>query len=92
LLPQVRHDLDDPTDRPQSAVGTIAAALALRRDRGLAPFTVLSCDNLPGNGHLAKAMVLKFLEARGDEALTAWAAANCEFPNTMVDRITPATK
>ena len=88
----MRHDLDSPAERPQSAVGTISAALALRRARGLAPFTVLSCDNLPGNGKLARSAVLSFLEARGDAGLTAWVAERGAFPNTMVDRITPATR
>ena len=45
----IAHDLATP-DEPQSAVGLIVAALKLRRERGQPPFTVLSCDNLPGNG------------------------------------------
>jgi len=52
--PLVAHDLSAPHERPLSAVGTVCAALGLRRLRGLKPFTVLSCDNLPGNGKLAK--------------------------------------
>jgi mannitol-1-phosphate/altronate dehydrogenase len=82
--PLVAHDLSFPDQRPHSAVGTICAALALRRARGLQPFTVLSCDNLPGNGHLAKAMVLAFLEAREDTELLTWTEKLCPFPNTMV--------
>jgi len=88
----VKHDLEHRKERPHSAVGTICAALALRRLRGIAPFTVMSCDNLPGNGTLSRQMVLGFLAAWGDEALAAWVEARCTFPNTMVDRITPATR
>lgn len=75
----------------RSAVGAIVAALAVRRERGLNAFTVLSCDNLPGNGDLSKAMVLGFLKAKGDSSLASWVETRATFPNTMVDRITPMT-
>lgn len=78
-----------PDARPRSAVGLIAAGLAARRAAGLAPFTPLSCDNLPGNGHVLRRLVLEFA-ARGDPALADWIAAQVRFPSTMVDRITPA--
>jgi len=72
------------------AIIMIAEALALRRERGLAPFTAISCDNLAGNGaRLAKA-VLAAAEARSPD-LRDWIAAHGAFPSTMVDRITPAT-
>jgi len=87
----IAHDLQEP-DAPFSAVGTMAAALKLRRLRGLKAFTVLSCDNLPGNGTLSRRMLMGFLEALGDVALLEWCRANVSFPNTMVDRITPVTK
>jgi len=87
----VRHDLDHPGEPPRSAAGTLVRALALRKQRGLPPFTVLSCDNLPRNGRLARGMVLGFLKAAGDGALLAWAESHCRFPCTMVDRITPST-
>jgi mannitol 2-dehydrogenase len=90
--PLVAHDLEHRNERPHSAVGTICAALSLRRLRGLSPFTVMSCDNLPGNGTLTRAMVLGFLNAWGDGSLTLWVENRCTFPNTMVDRITPATR
>jgi mannitol 2-dehydrogenase len=68
----------------------IAAALALRRDRSAGPITILSCDNLPGNGQAARAATLS-AAARLDAALPAWVEEHCTFPNSMVDRITPAT-
>ena len=87
----VAHDLVTP-DEPQSAVGLIVAALKLRRERGVPAFTVLSCDNLPGNGHLSQLMTMAYLKALGDADLQAWVEANGKFVNTMVDRITPITK
>lgn len=87
--PEIRHDLDNP-DRPQSAPGFIVAALARRRADGVKPFTVLTCDNLPSNGRLARGIVLDFARAL-DPDLADWIAAEVPFPATMVDRITPAT-
>jgi mannitol 2-dehydrogenase len=68
----------------------IAAALAARGERGAGPLTILSCDNLPGNGDAARRATLA-AAARTDPALPAWVEANCTFPNSMVDRITPVT-
>ena len=87
--PDIAHDLAHP-DQPQSAVGFIVAALAQRKANGAKPFTVLSCDNLPSNGTLARGTVLDFAKAL-DPALADWIAENATFPATMVDRITPAT-
>jgi mannitol 2-dehydrogenase len=68
----------------------IAAALAVRRDRGAGPLTILSCDNLPGNGDAARQATLA-AAARADPALPEWVQESCSFPNSMVDRITPVT-
>jgi mannitol 2-dehydrogenase len=68
----------------------IAAGLALRRERGAGRLTILSCDNVPGNGHATRAATLS-AAARLDPALPAWVEEHCTFPNSMVDRITPAT-
>jgi mannitol 2-dehydrogenase len=68
----------------------IAAALALRRDRSAGGVTILSCDNVPGNGDAARAATLS-AAARLEPALATWVEENCTFPNSMVDRITPAT-
>ncbi|MCY0096686.1 mannitol dehydrogenase family protein [Hoeflea ulvae] len=75
---------------PQTVFGAIIAALKARRDQGLAPFTVMSCDNLPENGHVARATVLG-LARMLDPELADWIEANVAFPNSMVDCITPAT-
>ena len=76
---------------PVSAPGFIVRALARRRAAGLRPFTVLSCDNLPGNGRLTRNVVLA-LARLIDPTLADWIAAEGRFPSTMVDRIVPATK
>ena len=86
--PDIVHDLGGGA--PRSAVGFLVEALARRTASGLAPFTVMTCDNLPGNGALLRGLVLEFARAR-DEGLAEWIAAEVAFPATMVDRITPAT-
>lgn len=87
--PDIIRDLATP-DRPSSAIGFLVAALARRQAAGLAPFTVLSCDNLPHNGRLLRDAVIAFA-GRFDPALARWVEAQCAFPQTMVDRIVPAT-
>jgi mannitol 2-dehydrogenase len=68
----------------------LAAALAVRRERAAGPLTILSCDNLPGNGDAARRATLA-AAARADPTLRGWVEENCSFPNSMVDRITPVT-
>jgi len=68
----------------------LVEALDRRRRAGHAPFTVLSCDNLPGNGDVARDALVTFA-ALHDERLAAWIERNVAFPNSMVDRITPQT-
>lgn len=87
--PMVVTDLAHPT-QPRTVLGLIVQALRQRRDAGVPPFTVLSCDNLPNNGKTAKAAVLAFARQL-DADLAAWIAREVRFPCTMVDRITPAT-
>lgn len=87
--PDVAADLLD-LSAPGTVPGLIAAALALRRSRGLAPFSVLSCDNLSHNGRRLEAAVLAMAAAR-DLRLRDWIEAEGAFPETMVDRIVPAT-
>lgn len=77
-------------DTPATAFGAIVAALKVRRATGIAPFTVMSCDNLPGNGHATHSAVVGTARL-SDPALADWIDANVAFPNGMVDRITPAT-
>ncbi|SDO18355.1 mannitol dehydrogenase family protein [Vreelandella arcis] len=87
--PQVRDDLANPT-QPSTSFGLVVEALVRRRARGIAPFTVMSCDNIQGNGDVAKRMFSAFAQAR-DAELGAWLASEVAFPNAMVDRITPVT-
>jgi fructuronate reductase len=75
---------------PQTAPGFLVAGLAARRAACVAPFTVLSCDNLPENGQRTRAAVVALAEAV-DPALAAWITAEVAFPSSMVDRIVPAT-
>ena len=87
--PEIVADAAKPA-RPATAFGAIIAALRARRAAGTAPFTVMSCDNLPGNGHVARAAVVG-LAHLSDPELARWIDAHVAFPNGMVDRITPAT-
>ncbi|OAM77985.1 mannitol dehydrogenase family protein [Devosia elaeis] len=75
---------------PKTAFGLILAGLVKRREAGIAPFTVMSCDNIPGNGHVTRNAVAG-LAALIDPALAEWVKSSVAFPNGMVDRITPAT-
>jgi fructuronate reductase len=75
---------------PDTAAGFLAKALSERRASGLAPFTVLSCDNLDDNGGRIRALVLE-AAAGLDAGLATWIERNGAFPSSMVDRITPAT-
>ena len=87
--PDIRHDIAHP-DRPRTAFGAMAAALRLRRERGIDPFTGQSCDNLVGNGAVLRQAVVS-LAGASDPGLAAWIDANCSFPNSMVDCIVPRT-
>jgi mannitol 2-dehydrogenase len=88
--PLTLHDLEPGTHLPASVLGYITAGLARRREAGTPPFTVMTCDNIQGNGHVARTAVLGFAE-RKDPDLAAWIDGNVAFPNSMVDRITPVT-
>ncbi|OZG69989.1 mannitol dehydrogenase [Hahella sp. CCB-MM4] len=88
-LPQIQHDLQHP-ESPKTVFGYLSAALKLRRDRGVTPFTVMSCDNLPHNGEVARKALLTFTGLQ-DQELARWIDENVSFPNAMVDRITPMT-
>jgi fructuronate reductase len=87
--PDIVHDLANP-DAPRSAAGFIVAALSRRRAAGTAPFTVLSCDNLPANGRTVGRILTRFASLRSPE-LGKWIADEVAFPSTMVDRIVPET-
>ncbi|HCR3978069.1 mannitol dehydrogenase family protein [Citrobacter koseri] len=86
--PAIVADLQNP-QQPKSAPGVIVAALARRRAAGLPAFTVMSCDNMPENGHVMRNVICAYAQAV-DAGLAAWIAQNVTFPSTMVDRIVPA--
>ncbi|AIU73769.1 D-mannonate oxidoreductase [Hafnia alvei FB1] len=86
--PLIAHDIGHP-QQPQSAAGVIVAALAQRRELGLPAFTVMSCDNMPENGHVTHDVVCGLAAAQSPE-LAKWIEQNVTFPSTMVDRIVPA--
>ncbi|GMQ37849.1 fructuronate reductase [Enterobacter asburiae] len=85
---RIIHDLENPSE-PHSAPGILVEALHRRRERGLPAFTVLSCDNIPDNGHVVKNAVLGMAQKRS-AALSEWIDSHVSFPGTMVDRIVPA--
>jgi mannitol 2-dehydrogenase len=87
--PDVAHDLE-PDATPRTTFGVVTEALRRRRERGVGAFTVMSCDNLQGNGRLARLAFTTFARVR-DPGLGEWIANEVAFPNSMVDRITPAT-
>ncbi len=87
--PDVIRDLA-PGAVPRTAFGLITEALWRRRERGLAPFTIMSCDNLQGNGRLTRRVFTAFARLR-DPELGEWVESEVRFPDSMVDRITPVT-
>lgn len=95
----LQADLDSP-GAPRSAFGFVTEALRRRRAAGSEPFTVMSCDNLPGNGDVAREMIGAFATLQDErhtdtgtdhQPLAPWLAEHVAFPNSMVDRITPVT-
>ena len=79
---------------PLTAVGQLTRGIQKRARSGGGPLTVVSCDNLPGNGELTGNLVRAFaaaLPGSEREPLLAWLEQNVTFPNTMVDRMVPAT-
>ncbi|WP_235950704.1 mannitol dehydrogenase family protein [Phycicoccus flavus] len=85
----VVHDVEH-LDSARTAFAFVVEGLRRRREAGLEPFTVLSCDNLQGNGTVCRQTVVGFARLV-DPALADWIAAEVAFPNCMVDRITPST-
>jgi fructuronate reductase len=92
--PDIQADLAAPRN-PHTAIGLLAAAIQGRKQNGAKPFTLLSCDNLPSNGHILRRIVQHYLEltgpAFGDPGLARHFLEHYACPCTMVDRITPAT-
>jgi mannitol 2-dehydrogenase len=87
--PAIAEDGKNPT-APKTVFGLIVAGLKARKDKGIQPFTVMSCDNIPHNGKVTKNAVVG-VAALSDPAFATWISETVAFPNSMVDRITPAT-
>ncbi|MEA5104215.1 mannitol dehydrogenase family protein [Pantoea sp. S18] len=86
--PDIVHDLANPT-QPRSLPGLILAAIIRRRERHLPPFSVMSCDNMPENGHVTRNVITQLAERHSAE-LADYIQTHITFPSTMVDRIVPA--
>lgn len=87
--PTIQNDIKN-LSQPMTVFGIICEALRRRKERNLRGFSILSCDNLQGNGKIAKKSFLTFANAV-DPSLYEWMLKNVTFPNSMVDRITPVT-
>jgi len=87
--PEVAADLATSAP-PASVFGLVNLALARRRAAGIKPFTLMSCDNVQGNGDIARGSFVGYAKLT-DPDLAAWMEDNVRFPNSMVDRITPRT-
>lgn len=85
----IQHETSTGLQEPRSAVGYITKALQLRKERSVEPCLVMSCDNLPENGHLLKGLVKELAERVFGRELAEWIEASVKFPCSMVDRITP---
>ena len=85
----IQHDIQNP-QQPRTSLGFVLAALARRRSAIVPPFTVLSCDNLPQNGHTVHALLYELASAMNPD-WGRWIEAELACPNTMVDRMVPAT-
>ena len=85
----IAHDLHAGAV-PRTVFGLMTEGLRRRRERGIPPFTVMSCDNIQGNGHVTQGVLSAFARLK-DADLGDWIAREVAFPNSMVDRITPMT-
>lgn len=87
--PDIVQDARTP-HAPRTVFGIVARALAIRKEQKSAPFTLLSCDNVPHNGDVTRQAVVELVRLT-DADTAQWIDKNVAFPNSMVDRITPAT-
>jgi mannitol 2-dehydrogenase len=87
--PLIQHDLEHST-APKTIFGYLTQALKARKEQHLTGIAIQSCDNVQGNGHMIQNMLLSYVE-KAEPSLVEWIRANVTFPNSMVDRITPAT-
>ncbi len=89
VSPDVALDLE-PGAVPGTVFGWVTEALERRRRAGATGFTVVSCDNMPDNGGVARHSFTAFAEMKNPQ-LVRWMDENVSFPSSMVDRITPVT-
>ena len=87
--PKILEDAANP-ESPTTVFGLIVQALKKRREAKRDLFAIMSCDNIPHNGDVAKSVVVGLAKLM-DEDLASWISENVGFPNSMVDRITPMT-
>ncbi len=88
--PTVMADLADPANAV-GVLGLLVESLYRRRESGIEPYTILSCDNLPANGEFLRDGVVGFSRIAYNDELADWIKGAVAFPNSMVDRITPAS-
>lgn len=89
MHPDIQHDAAHP-ESPRTAFGAMVAALKIRRQLGIGPFTGQCCDNLQGNGEILRQTIVS-LARLSDPELAEWIDSHCSFPNSMVDCIVPST-
>lgn len=87
--PVIVEDMKNPMS-PKTVFGYLAQAMKLRMKRGVAGCTIQSCDNIQGNGHVARKALINYVE-KAEPELLSWIEEHVSFPNAMVDRITPVT-
>ena len=87
--PSVQWDLKNP-ENPKTVFGYLTQALKRRRDKGISGLTIQSCDNIQRNGKVLKKMLLSYV-MEAEPELAGWIEKEVSFPDSMVDRITPAT-
>jgi mannitol 2-dehydrogenase len=87
--PEIQWDLNHP-EHPKTVFGYLRQSLKRRKNRKLPGLTILSCDNIQQNGDVCKRMLLSFIKM-AEPGLAEWVDSFVSFPNSMVDRITPAT-
>ncbi|MGB8624131.1 MAG: mannitol dehydrogenase family protein [Paracoccaceae bacterium] len=87
--PEIRHDAANP-EAPATVFGILIAGLLARRAAGAPPFTLLSCDNLPENGHVTRQAMVGLARLMVPDEVE-WIDTAVAYPNSMVDCITPAT-
>jgi mannitol 2-dehydrogenase len=87
--PVIVEDMKNPMS-PKTVFGYLSQAMKMRMQRGIAGCTIQSCDNIQGNGNVAKKSLMEYVK-KAEPELLSWIEENVSFPNAMVDRITPVT-